>query len=119
MTLDILGANLRFDHFLHNGEYVDLGYGLSGRAGLNFDGAGFSASASFVALFGRISSKFEFTLGPNLPLGGYSWDSSLWYEKLHLGLGYRYVPDGSPLTLRVGLATTGILHLGVGLKFPN
>ncbi len=118
LTSDFVGVNLRFDHFLYNGYSVDLGYGVSTRVGLDFDEEiNFSASASFIALFGKSSSKFEFSLGPNFPFEEINTNFLAWYEAIHLGLGYRFVPKEFPLTLRMGSATTSIIHFGVGYKF--
>lgn len=115
---DFVGVNLRLDHLIHNGTYVDLGYGISGRAGISYFGSSMSTSASFITLIGQGNNKFEFTLGPNLYFEDGSFTYYDWYDFLHLGFGYRYVSESSPLTMRLGIATTGILHFGVGLKLP-
>lgn len=115
LSVDIAGINLRVDHFVYNGKYADIGYGLSARAGVNLDTKGQSVSASFISLFGEKNNKFEFSAGINMPFETYY--PSGW-EFVHIGFGYRYLSEDSPITFRVGTATTSILHVGVGLKFP-
>lgn len=116
LSLDIFGVNLRADHFVYNGRYADLGYGLSARIGANFDSNKKSFSASFVSLLGERNNKFEFSVGLNAPLES---DKYTVWEFIHVGLGYRYVSADSPITFRIGTATTSILHFGIGVKFPN
>lgn len=33
------------------------------------------------------------------------------------GIGYRYVADDSPFTIRIGIASTGFLNAGFGFNF--
>ncbi len=118
LTLEFVGAQLRADHFLFNGPNVDLGYSVAFNAGLDFDGDRlYSASAAFVGLFGAQESKLEFAIGPNFPLGDMNNNFLAWYERVHLGVGLRFVPEDIPLTIRIGSATTSILYVGIGVRF--
>ncbi len=120
ITLDLVGFNFRFDHLIYNSSHVDLGYGISARTGLEYDeGATYSASFSFIGLFGQKPGKFEFTIGPNFPYEEITSGYLSWYEAIHVGIGLRYVSKNSPITLRLGSSTTSILHAGLGIKFPN
>lgn len=120
VNTDLIGGKIRVDHFLHNGQYADIGYGVSLQGGLDLYGDRiYSVSPSFIGLFGANENRLEFSIGPNIPFGDISYDYLEGFQFVHLGLGYRLVPDEAPITIKMGTSTTSILHFGVGWRFSR
>jgi hypothetical protein len=119
-SYDLIGLEARIDHLFHNTAQMDYGYGISGRAGAEYDSdTKYSWSVYLLGLYGQKANKFEISMGLNVPYTnmqkGYEQD----FEFVHFGIGYRYVSDDSPFTMRIGIASTAFLNAGLGFKFPN
>lgn len=117
LSLDFVGIGLQVDHYFLNRPAISLGYSVAARCGLQWEGDLTPAVQSMLTLLvGRSPIKFEISGGGNLPL----YDPIPYldqFEFLHAGMGLRIVPDGFPVFMRFGAATTSILYTGLGLHF--
>ncbi|MCC7454586.1 MAG: hypothetical protein IT222_10500 [Crocinitomix sp.] len=119
-SFDLIGLEARIDHFYHNSVRLDFGYGIAGRVGVPYDSdVLFAFSAYLIGLHGKKANKFEISFGLNIPYTNMQNGYQEPYEFVHFGIGYRYVADDSPFTIRIGIASTGFLNAGLGFKFPN
>jgi hypothetical protein len=117
-SLDLIGLEARIDHLFHNTDQMDYGYGISGRAGVDYDSdTKYSWSVYLLGLYGKKANKFEISMGVNIPYTNMQYGYEQEFEFVHLGIGYRYVLNHFPFTMRIGIASTGILNAGLGFKF--
>lgn len=118
LTFDLIGTGVQFDHFLLNGEAIDLGYTLIGRSGFNYDtGTSFSVTPAMRVLAGKSAHKFDLSLGVNWSSTYNYWEGTEIYELIHFGLGYRWVSQNTGLTFGVGSSTTSLLNGTIGFTF--
>ena len=117
LTLDIIGLDAQFDHFIFNNENINIGYNIAGRRALNFDGdIQTSFNVGLIGLFGSNNHKFELSFGPNFPI---NYDYPELYEFVHFGMGYRWISKQEKIIIRLGSSTTSILRFGVGVRFAK
>jgi hypothetical protein len=117
-SFDLIGVEARIDHLFYNADLVDFGYGISGRVGADFNSdEKFSCSVYLLTLYGPKTSKFEISSGLNIPYYSIRTLYAENYEFVHFGIGYRYVGNNFPFTIRIGIATTGFVNFGFGFKF--
>jgi len=69
-------------------------------------------SGGLIALFGKRANKFEIAAGYNRP----TQEHINYYEYIHLGIGYRLLPDDFRFTFRFGIASTGFIQGGIGFR---
>lgn len=70
-----------------------------------------------LSLYGPKAGKFEISSGLNMPYYNIRTLYAENYEFVHFGIGFRHASDHSPLTFRIGIATTGFVNFGFGFKF--
>ncbi|MFK8044911.1 MAG: hypothetical protein AB8B72_05410 [Crocinitomicaceae bacterium] len=113
-TGDIIGLNLRYDYIPINGKKIDLGFGISGQAGVHFYGNLVPSMAFYtLALIGEKSGKLEMSAGVNVPFT----NNSVPMQYIHAGIGFRLVSKDNPYSFRIGTATTSVFNIGIGCKF--
>lgn len=113
---DFIGGGLSVDHFYFNRKGVQLGYGVAGRYGWQYEGGTlFSTQGYLIGLIGTSPLKIEVATGINIPFNDYSGFGSD-IEQYHIGLGLRAVPEDDPIIVRVGVSTTGFIYSSVGIN---